>query len=227
MHTIDIDSIKLQKSNSASLIFKDKFNEYNFNISKSTLYKRFITNHETVSIPVEILDDPIELLLLKFKSSVSPILTEENQTECVILPLYSIVNGEKVVCPKSGLNTWNAQGRLRHPDELYIPISAKTRKISEGFFPPRSTEFTLILPDKTYIRTNICQADGKALMSNPNKALGHWLLRTVLQLKERELLTYDHLNDLGINSVRIDKIDQTTYTINLIKNSDFEEDNNY
>lgn len=34
---------------------------------------------------------------------------------------------------------------------------------------------------------------GKSIMSNPNKALGKWLLRDVFELPEKTLVTYDML----------------------------------
>lgn len=51
----------------------------------------------------------------------------------------------------------------------------------------------------------VCQDGGKAIMSNPNKALGEWILREVLRLDELELLTYDKLLELGIDSVVFEK----------------------
>ena len=230
MQLIDLDSIEIQKSSSSSIVFKDEFNEYNFNISKSTLLKRFVTINKTVSIPIEILEDPIELLL-KLKLSESPIIAEEKETEFVILPLYSTrlsTEDKKSVGESSGLNQWNGKGRSRNPDEVYIPIPSWIHKSFKDFFPHRDIDFKLILPNKTEIKASLCQTGDKGLMSNPNKDLGHWLLRTVLQLKKNKLATYKHLEKIGTDSVRIDKIDQNTYTINFLEIGsfqDFEEKN--
>jgi hypothetical protein len=60
-------------------------------------------------------------------------------------------------------------------------------------------------------------------MSNPNKALGKWLLREVLKLKEGELLTYKKLELIGIDSIRIDKIDTQNFKINFVTSGSFEE----
>jgi len=60
-------------------------------------------------------------------------------------------------------------------------------------------------------------------MSNPNKALGKWLLRDVLGLKEGELLTYERLQIIGIDSIRIDKIDNENFKINFVSSGSFEE----
>ncbi len=52
-------------------------------------------------------------------------------------------------------------------------------------------------------------------MSYSNQELGQWILRDVLRLKEGELLTYERLHILGIDSVRIDKIDNANFEINF------------
>ena len=38
------------------------------------------------------------------------------------------------VFEKSGLNQWNAGGRPRHSDEVYIPIPSEIHKNFQGFF---------------------------------------------------------------------------------------------
>ena len=60
-------------------------------------------------------------------------------------------------------------------------------------------------------------------MSNPNKALGLWLLREVLQLKEGELLKYDRLKELGIDSVILYKHSDEEYSIDFVKEDKNEE----
>lgn len=72
------------------------------------------------------------------------------------------------------------------------------------------------------MKAKICQDGDKALMSDPNKALGKWLLRDVLDLKEGELLRYDKLERIGIDSVRIDKISDGEYEINFSKAGSYE-----
>jgi hypothetical protein len=52
-------------------------------------------------------------------------------------------------------------------------------------------------------------------MSNPNLALGKWLLRTVMNLKEGELLTYSRLEELGLDSVVVYKENEQLYSINF------------
>jgi len=67
------------------------------------------------------------------------------------------------------------------------------------------------------MKSKVCQDNEKALMSYSNKELGKWILRDVLNLKEGELLTYERLQILGIDSVRIDKIDNKIFEINFSK----------
>ena len=54
-------------------------------------------------------------------------------------------------------------------------------------------------------------------MTNPNKALAEWLLRRVLNLKEGELLKYDKLQTIGVDSIKIIKIDDCNFKIDFAK----------
>lgn len=133
----------------------------------------------------------------------------------IILPLYSI-RPVVHVPEKSGLNQWNAAGRLRHADEVYIPIPKWIHKSFPLFFPGRDIKFILKLPNNTkamYAKT--CQDGQKALMSDPNRALGTWLLRDVLKLMPREILTYSKLRDAKFDSVAILKEHPGIYRIEI------------
>jgi hypothetical protein len=59
-------------------------------------------------------------------------------------------------------------------------------------------------------------------MSYPNKELGQWILRDVLNIKEGELLTYSKLQDIGIDSLRIDKLGQSNFEINFVQIGSYE-----
>lgn len=72
------------------------------------------------------------------------------------------------------------------------------------------------------MRSKVCQGNSKALMSYSNKELGEWILRKVLKLKEGELLTYNKLQNVAIDSVRIDKINELEYEINFAKIGSYE-----
>jgi len=82
--------------------------------------------------------------------------------------------------------------------------------------------FTLHLPNGSSMSAKVCQDNSKALMSNPNKELGKWILRDILNLKEGELLSYEKLQFIGIDSIRIDKIDKLNYKINFVGLESFE-----
>lgn len=89
-----------------------------------------------------------------------------------------------------------------------------------GFFPRRDQPFDLELPNGETIIAKVCQDQGKAIMSNPNKDLGKWLLRDVLHLSEGELVTMDMLDNLGINAVMFTKKDKGKYSIDFTRLDD-------
>lgn len=115
----------------------------------------------------------------------------------------------------------------RPKDELYIPIPrAKEFHLSHpdffgsgiGSFKKNSNklalnkiecEFNLIFePSGDSIRSFITQDNGKAIESVEKQSyLGEWILRGVFQLAEFEPLTVARLNEIGINGIRIYKID--------------------
>jgi hypothetical protein len=211
MDFIDLSSIRHIKRKKNSISFDDNKNEYNFNLSKSTLLKRFHTDKFLDEFEINIYDNPLkDLKECLYKKDISS--TDTGIKDTIFLPLYS---KDRVVSLKSGLNQWNASGRIRDADEIYIPIPAKVHKYSKSFFPPRDTSFLLHLPNGDTIDSKVCQDNSKALMSNPNKDLGKWLLRDVLNLKEGELLTYEKLKTIGIDSVKIDKLDEQNYKISF------------
>jgi len=224
MNSIDKSTIKLLKSTKNTISFKDSKNEYSFNLTKSTLYKRFITQNVIFEIDVKILEDPFEVLVEKFLK-VKDVYYKKTISEkpFVILPLYSITKDDKKVHEKSGLNQWNAEGRKRDSNEIYIPIPAWIHKRFPAFFLSRDIPFNLLLPDGTMLEAKVCQDGSKALMSKHNADLGKWLLRKVLNLKEKELLTYDKLQEIGLDSVIIERIDKKTYSIDFRSSGTYEE----
>jgi len=64
---------------------------------------------------------------------------------------------------------------------------------------------------------------GKGLMSNPNRALGEWLLDDVLKIAEGQLVTIEMLRDLGIDSVEVRKNSESDYEIDFKKNYSFDQ----
>ncbi|MDU1032736.1 hypothetical protein [Clostridium sp.] len=224
MDLIDIKSIKnITPSGKNTIFFSDKKNEYSFNLSKSTLYKRFITSNVIGEVNVDILENPYQVILdiIKDNSGLrfSPIHDEK---EYIILPLFSDKGGRNVP-ERSGLNQWNARGRARHYDEVYIPIPSWIHNKFPHFFPDRDHPFELRLPDDSKIDAKVCQDGSKALMSNPNKDLGKWILRQVMNLAEGELLTYDRLEELGLDSVVIYKEAPSMYSIDFTPLGSYDE----
>ena len=57
--------------------------------------------------------------------------------------------------------------------------------------------------------------EGKAIMSNPNKVLGEWLLRTVFELPEGTVVTYPMLVRFGVDSVIFTKLSELEYAIDF------------
>jgi hypothetical protein len=132
--------------------------------------------------------------------------------EYVILPLFSEKGGLNVP-EKSGLNQWNAGGRERNYNEVYISIPPWIHETFQGFFPTRDKPFDLILPNGETLYAKVCQDNSKALMSNPNKDLGNWILREVLKLEIWELATLEHLEKLNVGCVIVCKSSSSKYYI--------------
>lgn len=216
MDLVDINKINNIKVSNSTITFNDSINEYSFNRTKSTLYKRFITKKVILSTDVKIIDDPFEVLEEKFLEVKTVYYKNEiKENPYVILPLFSMDKTGNKVHEKSGLNQWNASGRKRDPNEIYIPIPKWIHQRFTGFFLSREEPFKLLLPDGTMLEAKVCQDGSKALMTKHNADLGKWLLRKVLNLKPQELLTYKKLTDIGLDSVIIQRIDGKTYTIDF------------
>ncbi len=219
MQSIDILNIVDIKTNKGSISFNDGLHEYSFLTSKSTLAKRFLTETIIHEFPVEILENPLDTLY-RYLSGEELLLQDSVKIkQTIYLPLYG---KDKFVYESSGLNQWNAKGRKRDPNEVYIPIPAIVHKNYPLFFPNRETPFNLKLPDGRIMQSKICQDSGKALMSYSNKELGKWILRDILKLEEGKLVTFEMLQILGIDSVRIDKHDNENYEINFAASGSYE-----
>ena len=163
--------------------------------------------------------------------SISSTTSPFSEIDHIYLPLYSIRDG--AVPEKSQLNQWNADGRPRDPDEVYIHIPAIIHKLCPGFFPYQfdpetrgsakdSPKFKVNLPDGQTLECKVAQAGGKALMSDPNKDLGKWILRKVLNLPYGKILTKEYLDEIGIDSVRLSKISDNEYSLDFAKSNSFE-----
>lgn len=221
--TIDIDRVEVfsDRSRETNIYFSDGKHTYHFNVSKSTLYMIFDNLVKLDDFGVMILDNPISFLQSGADAEI-PAGLELGSISCgnakpiLCLPLYSKTrNRGKYVPTKSGLNQWNAGGRKRDPNEVYIPYNKEDRERIPGFFPDRYDSFTLRLPDGKAMIATVCQADGKAIMSNPNLELGKWLLRDVFNLPENTIVTYSMLMRYGIDCVIFTKNKEHDYSIDF------------
>lgn len=256
---IDREHIVLDENrgNDNSIYFSDGNHTYHFNKSKSTLYMIFEDMELLDEFEVEIVDDPYELLETVFDEDeeadadvvynreprITRAFTERiTRYRQLCLRLYATDrNGQKYVPERSGLNQWNANGRARDVNEVYIPYLKEDRERGQDFFPPRDTPFTLILPDGTEMDAKVCQRAyrklsdaeyenlseeekriedekslvGKSIMSNPNKVLGKWLLRDVLQIEEGTVITYDILRVYNIDCVVFTKREEGIYSVDF------------
>jgi len=222
---IDVNKIKLLKNRGKenNIYFSDDKNVYHFSNSKHTLYMLFDNAKELDSFSVTILEDPFKAILSS-GTKANRIVKQFIEEDVLCAKIYSENkrNG-KFVPEKSGLNEWNAGGRPRNANEMYIPLNGMDKKRAVKFFPPRGVQFDLHLPNGKVLKASICQDGAKAVMSNPNKELGKWLLRDVFGLKEGTLVTYDMLLKFGIDSVRFIKIDNKNYRINFTEIGTYEE----
>lgn len=230
MDFIDVDSIKIKSKTQNTIRFTDKLNEYNYSLSKNTLLKRFNTaeHRKIYGFNVEVLSDPFEFLLsIKEKNVVDYIEepNDKNVVDYIVLPLYSSKNNK--VEERSGLNHWNAKGRKRDKNEVYVSIPKWIHRIKKGFFAyttndNRTDSFEVSLPNGSILNMKVAQQGGKALMSNPNSALGKWLLRDVLELADYQLVTKELLDSIGIDSIKLSKMIDGTYKLDFLKSGSFE-----
>jgi len=225
MYEIDIASISNVTDDGKVLAFKDKHREYKFYRSKSTLMMRFVCSDEMLKFHVDIIEDPMEALARFIdNSSLFPTipLTQEEE-DVLVIPLYA--ESKQRGCyleTKSGLNSWNAsqRNRKRDQDEIYIRYPKALQDAKPGFFPGRDQSWSMKLPDGKVLSMKICQSGDKAIMSNPNVAIGHWLLRDVLHIKPGKVVTYEDLLNAGITSIKIKKIGELEYSCDFIEKDD-------
>lgn len=235
MDLIDTGRVRIINQQPTTIHFTDGQNEYSFSRSKNTLFKRFITHKDKYiyGFNIKILEDPFDFLL---KSKIDRQLMvaddvvyskEDNKIkDSIILPLYSTRSGK--VPNKSGLNNWNAAGRKRHEDEVYIPVPSWIHKVKKGFFnyntaDNRTDPFDVKLPNGERLSMRVTQAGGKGLQSNPNSALGNWILRDVLQIMPKVLVTSEMLDTIGIDSVQLSKMENNKYSLDFLKTGSYDE----
>lgn len=230
MDFINLECLKVVNHTDTTIHFTDDKNEYSFNLSKSTLFKKFMTEEENkiYEFQVDIIKDPYDTLLhlknkqLKIESKVE---LDNKVVDYIVLPLYSPRDNK--VKPKSGLNQWNAGGRKRNKNEVYISIPSWIHREKKGFFKYNTEDFktepfNVSLPNGKVLSMKVAQQGGKALMSNPNLKLGEWILREILELDEGKLVTKEMLDIIGIDSVKLSKLENGTYLLDFLKSGSYE-----
>lgn len=126
---INIDKINIISDNDASIKFKDNINEYSYNYAKSTLFKKIIIPQNPKTIDIQIIDNPLDLILKIFNEYNNFEITETK--DFVILPLYSCIKSKiknenkKYVPEKSGLNQWNAGEEFANMKKFIFPFQLK------------------------------------------------------------------------------------------------------
>lgn len=239
MDYIDVDSIKYATRNGNTIEFSDGRHRYKFSLAKSTILMEFDLSNSLEELPIKMFDNPSASITDLYESKFGKIVLDQPNQEddlevelkeylpdnsylkdTILLPLYSLkgksCNYKRYVPEKSGINQWNAGGRKRHPREVYIPVPSYIYKEHPGFFPPRTETFDLEIPGGKRLKAKICQSNDKALMTDPNNALGFWLLDGVFQQPAGKLLTYDDMERFHINAVRISKTKEGLYYINFV-----------
>lgn len=216
------------------VFFTDGFSNYNFNGSKNVLFKEFKFESGTGVIELPIFEDIFERVTKWFDGGMPQAIKVSDDSgkdlltldtpdygrpgiDFVVLPLYSVRTGLKEVAEKSGINQWNAGGRLRKFGEAYIPIPIEVHRRCPGFFPERDTKFPMLLPNSSVaVPGKVCQESSKALMSDPNTVLGNWIMKVLRpSLKDPDFLraptsvdkpfVYNDLLAIGKDSVIVKK----------------------
>lgn len=217
MIKVDMDKIcnvRITKDNAVK--FTDEVNSYSFNIRKNTLFKNFDIGSplSEIAVDIGIIDEKAILNLVHILDAKHEEDVPLEKYEFVVLPLYSTrVDGE--VPLRSGLNQWNASGRSRDPDEIYIPVPIAVHQKKPNFFPHRDTTFKLTTTDGNEFTAKLCQENSKGLMSSPNKVLGKWLLRDTLKIPYGQIVTYEDLIKNNTDTVIIHKLADDHFQITL------------
>lgn len=157
----------------------------------------------------------------------------------IFLPLYQDKKDGRIVSPRSGVNIRHAKSKnkgsniLRPEYEIEIRISKWIHYVFPGFFgidalddndikDTIKNDFDLILPDGRKLRGRVKEEGGKSLQTNPQSALGEWVLKDVLGLKNREIATWELLDKLGIDSLKVTKKDDNHFFITVAETGAYE-----
>ncbi|RZJ81922.1 MAG: hypothetical protein EOO47_02555 [Flavobacterium sp.] len=125
----------------------------------------------------------------------------------LILPLYSPVSkayGEEPVPQHTHLNRWNNLGGQDHDPAAVFSIPIILSHYQTNFFPAHKKRFTCLLPNGENVEAHVC-ADCHLFYVHQPQLLDAWLLQTVLQLEPGQLLSYQHLNQIGVDAIILTK----------------------
>ncbi|MEG1482524.1 NgoFVII family restriction endonuclease [Clostridium sp.] len=234
---IDIESLELLKSDGKTYSFKDKFHKYKFYRSKSVLLEEFNASENEIikKIPIKQFDDPFELIsMIEIPKGKEEIVYEE-----IYLPLYQDKKEGKIVSSCSGINIRHAKSKIKgsnipRPEyEIEVRISVWIHHVFSNFFGinalnneevknKKINDFNLILPDGRKLKGRVKQSNGKSLQTSPQSDLGKWILKDVLGLSNREIVTWDLLNDLGIDSLKVIKLNDKEFKITVAETGAYE-----
>ena len=224
---IDISTITNINSTDTSVTFEDSKNSYLYNLSKSTLFKKFIANEKEVidRIEIEISDDPF-VVLDKLWSELE-VTKQVHNEQSIVLPLYNDETykvNEKSVFNASLASPKNKGSNQPRPAyEAYAPIPKYIHILKPNFFgidaldkeERQASKFDLHLPSGKVVQAKITQDSGKAIQTNPQSILGKWLLYNIFGLGEYEVLTREILDDKQIDSLVVTKIDDYNFKIDV------------
>lgn len=234
---IDINSLEFIKGDGKTYMFKDKYNTYKYYRSKSVLLEKFDASEEEVieRVSIKQFSNPFDLIkMIKFSDDKEKI---EEHNEVIYLPLYKDRKEGRTVLPSSGVNMRHAKSKNKDSNsprpeyEVEIRINKWVHYLFPGFFginaldkeQVRNSDFDLILPDGRVLRGRIKQDGGKSLQTNPQGALGEWILRDVLGVTKRsDVITLEWLDKLGIDSLKVIKIDDKHFKITVAETGAFE-----
>lgn len=130
----------------------------------------------------------------------------------VLLPLVQLrgqFSGE--THQRSGLNWGQREGREQN--QAYIPIPSSIAK--SDFFPPKGVHFQVTTSDGQAFICTVAQ-DGNKALETPfdNSILGKYI-RQRLGLELGSYVSTDDLNKFGANAVKITRINNDSYRLNL------------
>lgn len=165
---------------------------------------------------------------------------KEKSNNVIYLPLYQDKKEGRVVSECSGINMRHAKSKCKgsntpRPEyEVEVRVSKWIHFIFPKFFGIDAlndneiqdkdlNDFDLCLPDGRVLRGRIKQASGKSLQTSPQSALGEWIIKDVLGLENREdKVTIELLNELGIDSLKITKINDKKFKITVAETNAYE-----